>query len=107
MWSSNAWPLCIAVLAGVSASSAARAETSAPGFALERLYPSAAGGGWFVMDDLRMQGGLNGALELTTGFARDPLTLSGNGQRLAVVSDEAFADIGAAVSYDRVRFYAD
>jgi hypothetical protein len=75
--------------------SAARAG----GFALERLYPSAPGGGWIVMDDLGMHGGYGGAMAVTGGYARDPLA--------PTVTDEAFMNIGLALSYDRFRLYLD
>ncbi len=75
--------------------SAARAD----GFALERLYPSAPGGGWIVMDDLGMHGGYGGAMSVTGGYARDPLA--------PTVTDEAFMNIGLALSYDRFRLYLD
>lgn len=71
----------------------------ADGFALERLYPSAPGGGWIVMDDLGMHGGYGGAMSVTGGYARDPLA--------PTVTDEAFMSIGLAVSYDRFRLYLD
>jgi hypothetical protein len=59
------------------------------------------------MDDLRMPQGLNGALDLSVGFARNPLSMSSGGSRLTVVSDEIVGDIGAAVSYDGFRLYMD
>jgi hypothetical protein len=90
-----------AALALVLLASGARAQQPAQGFAVERFYPSAAGGGWFVMDDLAMRGGFGGALSLTTGYARDPLQV-GN---LGVVSSEAVLDFGAAVSWERWRLY--
>src|SRR5271165_4989893 len=74
------------------------------GFAVERLYPSAPGGGWFVMDDLDISGRLGGAIALSSGYARNPLVITGpDGQVLAVVREQAFLDIGAAITYDRVR----
>jgi hypothetical protein len=97
----------LAALAAVALSARGSAQTAAPGFALERLYLSAPGAGWFVMDDLRMPQGLNGALDLTVAFARNPLSMSSGGSRLTAVSDEVFADIGAAVSYDGFRLYVD
>lgn len=77
------------------------------GFAVERFYPSAPGGGWFVMDEINMNGKLGGAVALTTGYSRKPLELtSPDGlQRLTIVSNEAFVDFGAALTYDRYRFY--
>lgn len=97
------------VLAAALHAPPARAQQAQPqkaqGFAVERFYPSAPGGGWFVMDALEMQGGLSGTLALTFGYARDPLRVTSGVQRLAVVSDEAFAAIGAALSYRFFRFY--
>lgn len=81
----------------------ARAQQRAEGFAVERLYLSAPGAGWFVMDDLRLRGGLGGAVSLNAGYARKPLEVSAAGQRLSVVSDQSFAEIGLAVTYDRFR----
>ena len=79
----------------------------AAGFALERLYQSAPGAGWFVMDDLDMSRGLGGAVGITSGYARNPLVITGpNGkQGVAVVSEQAFFDIGGAVTYNRFRGY--
>jgi hypothetical protein len=77
----------------------------AQGYGVERLYLSAPGAGWFVMDALDLDGGLGGALSLTTSYARKPLGVSVGGRSLAVVSDEALANIGGAISYDRFRFY--
>src|ERR1700722_8370307 len=51
----------------------ADAQQQPSGFAVERLYQSAPGGGWFVMDDLDMTGRLGGAVSLTSGYARNPL----------------------------------
>jgi len=85
----------ILVLGIVIAPSSANAD----GFALERLYPSAPGGGWIVMDDLGMHGGFGGAISLTGGYARQPLA--------PTVDDEAFMSIDLAASYDRFRVYLD
>jgi hypothetical protein len=83
----------------------AAAQQQPQGFAVERLYLAAPGAGWFVMDDLRQQGGLGGVLGLTLGYASDPLRVTDGVNRVAVVSDEALADIGAAITYRRWRFY--
>ncbi len=84
----------------------ARAQT-VQGFNVERFYPSAAGGGWFVMDDLDLQPGFGGAIALTAGYARDPLVLSEGGQSLAVVSNQTTADISAAANYGCFRLSLD
>ena len=85
--------------------SIAEAQQVAQGFAVERFYPSAPGGGWFVMDTLDMHGGLGGTLAISSGYAYRPLQVAtpDGAQHLAVVSDEAFADLGVAVTYDRYR----
>jgi hypothetical protein len=102
-----------ALLAGfvllVFGSSLADAQQPAAGFAVERFYQSAPGAGWFVMDDLDISGRLGGAVSLTSGYARNPLVITGpdGKQRLAVVSEEAFVDFGAAITHDRFRGYID
>jgi hypothetical protein len=99
---------CAAILlAGVTWASAAGAQQPAQGFGVERFYPSAPGAGWFVMDSLDMHGNLGGVMALTLGYAHDPWRVrSADGsQRLAVVSDQAFADFGFAATYDRFRLY--
>src|SRR5580700_8950117 len=74
----------------------AYAQQQPAGFAVERLYQSAPGGGWFVMDDLDISGRLGGAVELTSGYARNPLVITGpdGKQKLVVVLQEAFVDFG-------------
>jgi len=88
-----------------SFASSAMAQQQPQGFAVERFYPSAPGGGWFVMDELRMHGGLGGVMAMTVGYAHDPLRVTDGSQHVAVVSDEAFADFGFAATYDRWRLY--
>jgi hypothetical protein len=97
--------VALAVLS--SWTSRAQSQQQAQGFALERLYLSAPGGGWFVMDTLDTHGGLGGAVSFTTGYAHDPLRVrtSDGSQRLTVVSDEALADFGFAATYGRFRAY--
>jgi hypothetical protein len=85
----------------------AEAQQQPQGFAVERFYPSAAGGGWFVMDDLNIDGGFGGALAFTTGYSRKPLEItSADGTRhVSLVSDETFVDVGVAATYSRYRVY--
>lgn len=94
---------CAVLLLAVSAR--AEAQQQSKGFALERFYPSAPGGAWFVMEALETSGGLGGAMSLTTGYAKAPLRIRDGSQNLAVVSDQAFTDLGVAVTYDRFRLY--
>ena len=98
------------LLAGVvvalgSLTRVAAAQSESRGFAVERLYLSAPGAGWFVMDDLSMHGGLGGAVALTSGYARKPLQVGSGAQRLSVVTEQSFADFGFAATFDRFRLY--
>ena len=54
-------------------------------------------------------GRLGGAVSITSGYARNPLVITGpdGKQKLAVVSQEAFVDIGGAITHDRFRGYID
>jgi len=88
-------------------SARAEAQQQALGFAIERLYTSAPGGGWFVMDSLDLHGGLGGAVSMTSGYERDALRITEGSQALSVVSTRAFLDIGGAVTYDRWRVYVN
>jgi hypothetical protein len=102
-----------ALLAGLALfsfrSPLADAQQQAAGFAVERFYQSAPGAGWFIMDDLNISGRLGGAIALTSGYARNPLVITGpdGKQTVAVVSQQAFLDIGGAVTHDRFRAYVD
>ena len=83
---------------------AAEAQQQARGFDLERLYTSAPGAGWFVMDTL-MRGRVGGAVDMVTSYARNPLRITDGSRHLAVVTDEASLQLGAAATYDRFRLY--
>jgi hypothetical protein len=98
--------LAAALLLTTSAGGAS-AQVKAQGFDLDRLYLSAPGGGWLVMDTLDTHGGLGGAAALTVDYAHNPLrlALASGSQSLAVVSDEAVADFGFAATFDRFRLY--
>jgi hypothetical protein len=108
MRSSRACAFFLAALTlGLGWSRPARAQQPAQGFAAERLYQSAPGGGWIVMDALDMHGALGGVLALSAGYAHDPLrvaTTTGS-QHLTLISDDAFVNFGFAMTYDRWRFY--
>ena len=99
-------PAWIAAALAAAWSSSAGAQQQAQGFALERLYTSASGGGWFVMDALDMHGGLGGSASLVASYARNPLRVTDGSTHLAVVSDEAFLQLGFAATYERLRGYA-
>jgi hypothetical protein len=110
MWSSK--KLCGLAFASVFmalslCSLPAEAQQQPAGFAVERFYQSAPGGGWFIMDDLDISGRLGGVVSFSSGYARNPLVITGpdGKQKLAVVSEEAFLDVGAAVTHDRFRGY--
>jgi hypothetical protein len=109
MWSSKklCGPAFASVLVAVYLCSVPAEAQQQAGFAVERFYQSAPGGGWFIMDDLDISGRLGGVVSFSSGYARNPLVITGpdGKQKLAVVSEEAFLDIGAAVTHDRFRGY--
>ena len=94
-----------ALLVALTSSPSADAQQPAQGFAVERFYPSAPTGGWFVMDSLDMRGGLGGAMALTTGYSRAPLRIRSGGTELPVVTDQAFVDFGFAATWNCFRLY--
>jgi hypothetical protein len=83
------------------------AQQAAQGFAVDRFYMSAPGAGWWIMDALDMGSGWGGSLSLSMDYARDPLRVSDGSGSLAVVSDEAVLDFGAAVTYRGWRLYGN
>jgi hypothetical protein len=91
--------------ASAFAARAGAQQQQAQGFAVERFYPSAPGGGWLVMDALDMHGGLGGAMELQSGYALNPLRVTDGVTHRAVVSSQTSAAFGFAVTYDRFRLY--
>jgi len=101
--------VALGVSLGTTAVARAQAQAATPalGFAVERYYPSAPGAGWLVMDDLSMHGSVGGAISVASGYAQRPLVVTDGQQHLAVVAEQAFADIGAAVTYDRWRVYVN
>jgi hypothetical protein len=99
----RAW--AVATVVATAWSSPAEAQKQAQGFDVERLYTSAPGGGWVVMDTLDIHGGLGGAVSAVTSYAHDPVVIRSGSQRLAVVSDQAFLQLGFALTYHRFRLY--
>jgi hypothetical protein len=95
------------LLAVLTAPRGARADNPPQGFALDRLYLSAPGAGWLVMDDLAMHGSLGGVVAFTAGYAHNPLRVSAGSHALTIVSDQATADLGLALTLDRFRFYVN
>jgi len=94
MRSSSALALAL-VLARATSARAQNAE----GFGVERLYRSAPGAGWFVMDALDIHGEMSGAMSMSLGYAHDSLVVHG----LPVITDQATTDFGFAFTYDRLR----
>jgi hypothetical protein len=82
----------------------ARAQAPAAGLAVERFASSAPGAGWLVMDALD-QRGFGGALSFTLGGSGTPLRVTDGVSRVAVVSAQAFAEVGAALEWRRWRFH--
>ncbi|HSP20257.1 MAG TPA: hypothetical protein VLQ79_12125, partial [Myxococcaceae bacterium] len=92
------------VLPGLLLALGARAQTPVEGWNSERLYPSAPGAGWFVMDTLDMHGELGGVLAFTGRYAQAPVRVSQGGQSLTVVTDAAYAQVAGAVTWRAWRF---
>jgi hypothetical protein len=95
--------LAAAIAAGLPGRAAAQSVTR--GFAVERLQLAPAGSGWVALDDLRQEG-LGGAVSLAASYAGEPLVVRGGGARIAVVRGQAFADLGLAVTWERLRVHA-
>lgn len=85
----------------------AEAQPTARGFGADRLYNSAPGSGWVVLDDLEMHGGLGGAMTVAAEYARDPFHVPNGNSRLNVVSSQAFANVGFAATFERFKIYAN
>ncbi len=84
----------------------AQCQQTLTGFAVERFYPSAPGGGWFVMDDLSFAVKLGAAVELTGGYSATPLKVPPtNAPGFSLVSGQSFIDVGAAINWSRYRAY--
>ena len=102
-----------AAMATAATGRSARAQQAAQGFAVERLYQSAPGGGWVVMDALDMHGGLGGVMALSSGYAHDPLRVASpdGTQRLAAIPMRRSStsvlrsptSAGASISISRAR----
>ncbi len=103
------WTTLVAAAVVLMWTSRADAQKQVQGFGVERLYSSAPGGGWFVMDALDMRGGWGGGMKVDTGYAHNPLQIGANdgSQHVAVVRDQAFVDFGFALTYDRFRLSLD
>ncbi len=106
--------VALVVVASVALATTAHADSPpaqpAQGFAVDRLYLSAPGGGWLTMDALDMRGGLGGAASFTLDYAHAPFhvgsTVPGS-SRIDVVKNQASANFGFAVSYEWARLYLD
>jgi hypothetical protein len=96
-----------ALLATSAYGSRARAQQQpVQGFRVERFYPSAPGGGWFVMDDLDLYGGgFGGVAGVTMAYSRNAMRVTDGTQHLAVVSDSFFTDFGFAITLGPMRLY--
>ena len=99
-------PPAICLAAGLLLALGARAQTPAEGWSSERLYPSAPGAGWFVMDTLDMHGELGGVLAFTVRYAQAPVRVSDGGQSLTVVTDAAYSQVAGSITWRSWRFSA-
>ena len=97
------------LLAAMGAEATAAAQQNAFGHGVDRLYLSAPGAGWFVMDSLAMHGRLSGTFGMTLDYAHDPLRISSaaGARPLPVVANELLTNLGIAATYDRYRVSLD
>ena len=70
---------------------------------VQRFDAAPAGSGWLTLDNLKLSGGLGGAIAFNTSYVRNPLVADS----LAVVSDMAMVNLGVAVTWNRFRLSAD
>jgi OOP family OmpA-OmpF porin len=75
----------------------ATAQTTAPGFALDRFEPSERGSDWFAADSLDFRGEKRLAAGAVLDYAHDPLVLyRPDGTKISgIVSDQFFAHLAA------------
>ncbi len=106
---SSSATVCAVVLAASLACLPASvlAQQPYPGFAVERLDLAAPGAGWLGLDSLDMHGALGGVMAFTLGYSHNPLQIRDGGTTLPAVSDQAFADIGLALTFHRFRLWAN
>jgi hypothetical protein len=82
----------------------AAGQPLAQGFAVERYSPADPGGGWLVMDELKLVGGWGAGVSFDTGYThRAYVVPAPNGGKLDVVEHQAFVSVGMAVFYQRYR----
>lgn len=92
----------------LAAAPSARAQQQQPrGFALDRLYTSAPGAGWVVMDTLDTYGSLGGAMSVTTNYALRPMRVSDGTTTTPVVTDQLTSTFAFGLTYERFRLYLD
>src|SRR6478736_4203582 len=86
-------------MTAVSFPGSASAQTTAPGFALDRFEPSERGSDWFTADSLDFRGEKRLAAGAVLDYAHDPLVLyKPDGSKInGIVSDQFFAHLGGAV----------
>lgn len=103
----NTSAVVLVAASAIASTQRAHAQRPVDGFASERLFLSAPGAGFIVLDDLRWEDGLGGALSLSLGYAHRAVVIrsSDGATTLPVVEHQTLADLGVAVSYDRFRLY--
>jgi outer membrane protein OmpA-like peptidoglycan-associated protein len=96
-------------LAGAAASAwaeEARAQATAPGFALNRFEPSETGSEWFTNDTLDLRGMVRPALGVVGDYGYKPYVLKNpdGSENSSIVTDQFFLHIGGSlVLFNRLR----
>ena len=78
---------------------AAQAQSSAPGFAINRFDPSERGSEWFALDSLDLRGRVRGAVGLVADYGYKPLVFyDADGEEIApLVEHQLFLHVGASL----------
>jgi OOP family OmpA-OmpF porin len=102
--------LCVVCASTVCVTPAARAQSSAKGFALNRFDPSERGSEWFVLDTLDFRGHSRFALGVIADYGYKPLVFrDADGKEVqAFIEDQLFLHFGASILlWERLRLAAD
>jgi len=104
-------PLALLPLALLLLEGSALAQSTTPGFAINRFNPSERGSDWFVAESLDLRGKHRLAVGLVADYSHDPLAVydaETGDQTGAVIRDQFLTHLGASfVLLDRVRFGLD
>jgi OOP family OmpA-OmpF porin len=100
------WASCACAAALAAMTAPADAQTTEPGFALNRFEPSEPGSEWFVQDSLDLRGPARPAFGLVLDYGYKPYVLVNRdgSENTSIVTDQLFLHVGGSiVFFSRVR----